>query len=154
VHRRHLLALLRAALARVRALLAMLHVVLSAFLSAFSARLSAQPADVCRKIRITAHQQRGGPAQGRAVSIQLDATRHHIHVTLTQALTCAPRAFVGAVVTGFYAIDVFLISHNAPLLSSSAAACDRPRILPRLKKFNQSGLNPSGRGRIVMNRWP
>jgi hypothetical protein len=140
VNPHHPLAFLRASLAGFGTLLAVLLVVLAALLSAGAARLGAHPADVPRKIRITAHEQRRRPAQGRAVPIQLNTTRHHLYVTFPKTLTCAPRAFIRAVVAGLDAIDVLLISHNTPF----AAACGRPPPCALRRKSTSQVSTPAG----------
>jgi hypothetical protein len=90
----------------------MLHVVLAAFFTARAARFGAYAADFVSELRPGAHEQRRGAAEDGAITVQLDAAHHALHVVFLQAFTGAVGAFVGAMVTRFNAFDVFLVWHK------------------------------------------
>ena len=116
----HSFALLGAALALVSAALAMLGIMLATFFSAGAANLGTHATDVGGEFRASRHQHGCGSANSGAIAIQPDTSRHHLHVLLTQAFSSAMRAFVGAVITSFDAIQIFLVRHKNLLVSDPA----------------------------------
>lgn len=108
----HFLTFFGAAFADVRTLLAMFNVVLAAFFAADMAGFGAKPANLRRELRVGAHEQGRRAAKCGAITVQFDTARHHFHVVFAQAGTGAMRAFVGAVVTGFDAFNIFFVWHT------------------------------------------
>jgi len=74
----------RASAACFRALLAMLHLVLRAFFAASLANLRAHVADRAGKFAAPGHVAGRHPAYLRAIHVQPDAARHHLHILLVQ----------------------------------------------------------------------
>ena len=114
--RRHPFAFLGAALALVGAFLAVHHVVLAAFLRAGAADFGAEAAEFHGELRVGAQEHGGGAANGGAIAIERDATGHRLDVLFLEAGARAIGAFVGAVVTGFDTVEIFLLCHNVSRL--------------------------------------
>lgn len=87
----------------------MLVIVLCAFGGAGIADLSADRAKPGREITSARHKPRGERAKIGAIAVELNATRHHLHVRLVQAFRCAMLASDRAGDAGMNATLVFLL---------------------------------------------
>lgn len=94
----------------------MIHVVSLAFFGACIAHFRARRTNHCREFASATHELRSRAAECRAVHVQRDAARHHLHIFFLQARARAVIAghctFVAGVDTGLHA----LVRHGeAPL---------------------------------------
>jgi hypothetical protein len=105
-HRSHAATLFGTTTACGRAVLAMLHLMLAALIAARLAHLGANLTERRSEPAAPCHERSSHAADVRAVHVERDTSRHHLHVVFLQA---GRRTHVAGVGTGIAGIDTRLI---------------------------------------------
>ena len=117
----HFAALLRTFLTGVRTAPAMVVIVLATFTCALLAHPGAQRTQLAHETLAvligTRHPRSGHAADVRAITIQLYAARHHLHILLVQARGGAMFTLLGALFTRLNAALIFLM-HDGSICCS------------------------------------
>ena len=109
----HRAARFSACAARFSATLAVVVFVLGTLGPAGVAERGAQPAEVSVELGTPAHERGREPAERRAIPVQTDALRHHLHVGFAQAGGRAVFALLRAADTGFNARLMLTVCHGS-----------------------------------------
>jgi len=88
--------------------------VLAALLAAGTTDLRAKLANLSREFAVSSHKAGRQTANCRAVHVERDALRHHLHVLLLQAGSGTTVAGVSTFIAGVDARLVNLMRHKAP----------------------------------------
>jgi hypothetical protein len=118
--------------------LAVVHLVLGALIAAQLADLCAQGARLFHALAAASHIAGCKPADGRAIHVERDTTRHRLDVLLLQACGRAVVTRICACVAGVDTCLIHLVSHRNLLAQGERALALRALKSLRTKQRRQS----------------